>query len=363
MQKKLIMYGITLFFLILLSSGCTEIFFTDDGSIRYQSHPTSISYVITYGYIVDCTGTGKYQINYELDKAELLSGSVTNSEPNFQPYTESILATYNDMIIWNITDSINYKYDLRITTDVVSQSYLLADVGENQGLSITEIGIVYPEIVNQFCTSQSDDGLIYIDPENQRISSIAQNIYNKASTDNSLIVAKELFIWLKSNTNYSYNTNSDKVKQATKTLEDEAGDCDDLSFLYISLCRALNIPARFVKGFLVEQTNAVPHAWTEVFVGGNLGNSGWIPVECAGTANDAVTEVNQNFAIETAEHLRLFTDDGSDESLNISLSGLSYKIYNQNRKVTATSSSEVTHYQVLNSKMLVIDENGKRTYE
>ena len=75
-----------------------------------------------------------------------------------------------------------------------------------------------------------------------------------------------------------------------------------------------------------------------------------------------MTSVNQNFGLENAEHLRIFKDDGSNESLVISLSGF-YSQYSQGVNIEAQSYSEISNYEVLRSNELVIDKNGNRYYQ
>jgi len=156
------------------------------------------------------------------------------------------------------------------------------------------------------------------------------------------------------------------VQPASETMQLGTGDCDDLSFLYISLCRSLGIPARFIRGYLVEETDgtvsAVAHAWTEVFVGGNIGNQGWIPVECACPSENMEVQVNQNFGVESVGHLRLFKDDGSNESMDASISGPMAR-YDAGMEVEMTAFVEIYNYIVLESKELTVDKNGNRAYE
>ncbi len=107
-----------------------------------------------------------------------------------------------------------------------------------------------------------------------------------AETNNSFLLAKTLFVWLKENIQYQTHPNDEGVRPAAVTLHNKVGDCDDLSFLYVSLCRVLGIPARFIRGYLLTGYDngtaiATAHAWVEVFVGGSVGHNGWIPVECA----------------------------------------------------------------------------------
>ncbi len=132
--------------------------------------------------------------------------------------------------------------------------------------------------------------------------------------------------------------------------------------MYISLCRSQNIPSRFIRGFLLDENYVVQHVWVEVFVGGGIGKEGWIPVECAGISNNAEIEINQNFGIENALHLRLFKDDGSNESLNFSFSGITYRIFNENRFIDIKFYNNISNYLVIKSQQLVVDKNKNRSY-
>jgi hypothetical protein len=132
------------------------------------------------------------------------------------------------------------------------------------------------------------------------------------------------------------------------------------------LCRSLGIPARFIRGYLVEETDgtvsAVAHAWAEVFAGGNIDDKRWIPVECAGSSEDMVVQVNQNFGVESVGHLRLFEDDGSNESMDAYISGPKVR-YDEGMNVDTTAFAEIYNYSVLESKELTVDKNGNRAYE
>ena len=70
------------------------------------------------------------------------------------------------------------------------------------------------------------------------------------------------------------------TRTAHELLSERVGVCRDFAHLTIALCRALNIPARYVNGYLGDI--GVPRdpapmdfsAWVEVFVGGQ-----WFPVD------------------------------------------------------------------------------------
>jgi len=362
MKKITQIIGFIFVFFTLMTVGCIDVFTSNGNIITYESHPTSILYTISYGYLVNCSGIGNYEIKYDCDEPEVLSGSVLSISVHDNTSITKTIATYNKMKSWIIRSSISKQYDLGITATISCNSFLVSDLDGKNALTISEISNDYSDIVVQYTQAQSNETTVFIDPNDFEILDIASNIYDEAGSDNAFIVAKEFFKWLKQNTNYQIHLGSNIVQSATTTLQCKTGDCDDLSFLYISLCRSIGIPARFIRGFLIEKETAIPHAWAEVFVGGGVGEDGWVPVECAGTSGNVDTEVHQNFGIESAEHLRLFMDDGSNESLNISLSAITYYTYGA-REIEAEFHAEVTSYSVAKSNQLVIDENGNRQYK
>ena len=67
---------------------------------------------------------------------------------------------------------------------------------------------------------------------------------------------------------------------AARTIRELTGDCDELSDLFIALCRAANIPSRRVVGLFYHGHKGEPrpfdwHAWAEVQVSGDV----WIPFD------------------------------------------------------------------------------------
>lgn len=79
--------------------------------------------------------------------------------------------------------------------------------------------------------------------------------------------------WVHDNIQFQYGT-SNPLTTAVDVLESKKGVCRDLTHLAVSFCRALNIPTRYVFGYLPDlyvPANASPMdfaAWMEVFLGG-----------------------------------------------------------------------------------------------
>ena len=73
--------------------------------------------------------------------------------------------------------------------------------------------------------------------------------------------------WIHENIRYESGS-SDSSTSALETAETKRGVCRDFAHLGISLCRALNVPARMVVGFLYDLKPMDLHAWFEAYVGG-----------------------------------------------------------------------------------------------
>ena len=73
--------------------------------------------------------------------------------------------------------------------------------------------------------------------------------------------------WVHREFEYEYGT-SDATTSAAETVRQKRGVCRDFTHVGIALCRALNLPARMVVGYLHELDPMDQHAWFETFVGG-----------------------------------------------------------------------------------------------
>ncbi len=73
--------------------------------------------------------------------------------------------------------------------------------------------------------------------------------------------------WIHEHLAYRYGV-SDQTTDALNTLAQGAGVCRDFAHVGIAMCRALQIPARMVVGYLHRLDPMDMHAWFEAFVGG-----------------------------------------------------------------------------------------------
>jgi transglutaminase-like putative cysteine protease len=73
--------------------------------------------------------------------------------------------------------------------------------------------------------------------------------------------------WVSNNVTYQYGYSSSSSSACDINLS-RIGVCRDFSHLGIALCRALNIPARMVVGYLHDLNPMDLHAWFEAYLGG-----------------------------------------------------------------------------------------------
>ncbi|MEO7098470.1 MAG: transglutaminase family protein [Luteolibacter sp.] len=79
--------------------------------------------------------------------------------------------------------------------------------------------------------------------------------------------AQAIHDWVQREISY-VSESSNASTSALETLDSRCGVCRDFAHLGIALCRAKNIPARMVVGFLHELQPMDLHAWFEAFIGG-----------------------------------------------------------------------------------------------
>jgi transglutaminase-like putative cysteine protease len=80
--------------------------------------------------------------------------------------------------------------------------------------------------------------------------------------------------WCHTNITYGYEF-ARNTRTAMETYRERVGVCRDFTHLAMTFCRSLNIPARYVTGYLGDigvPPNPTPmdfHAWYEVYLGGS----------------------------------------------------------------------------------------------
>jgi transglutaminase-like putative cysteine protease len=179
-----------------------------------------------------------------------------------------------------------------------------------------EESILPPEIVNDFLK------ITEIANQSPNIQELAHTIADSVSDKTDLYhVVFEIANWISMNIKYNIaamETTSLAVqcRSAAETLESGTGKCDELSALFVSLNRALGIPARFVTGYaytnipLLENANKIVddkqwggHAWAEAYFPG----IGWAPFDVS----------FGEFGFLSSGHILLSTSDDAADNTNV----------------------------------------------
>jgi transglutaminase/protease-like cytokinesis protein 3 len=110
----------------------------------------------------------------------------------------------------------------------------------------------------------------YIEKDHTELRNIADNIDGQTQID----IVKKIYNYVLDNLEYTKHNGKDWG--AVKALKWKKGDCTEYSDLFVALCRAKNIPARFAAGYTVRFDDVSPkHNWVEVF----LQDYGWVPFD------------------------------------------------------------------------------------
>jgi hypothetical protein len=112
----------------------------------------------------------------------------------------------------------------------------------------------------------------YIESRHARVRSLVKEILKEHADETAWQQVEALYDWVCDNIEPSKTPVP--LKGAVRALKDKNGDCEDLSSLFIALCRASNIPARTVW---------IPgHCYPEFYLLDDEGQGHWFPCETHG---------------------------------------------------------------------------------
>jgi transglutaminase-like putative cysteine protease len=106
----------------------------------------------------------------------------------------------------------------------------------------------------------------FIEIEDPQIRHLAQSL----KAGNSLVTAKNIYSWITDNIRYVGYVK--KNHGARKALQAKQGDCTELMYLFVALCRAAGVPARGIAGYHCPESAALDpaqyHNWAEFYAEG-----------------------------------------------------------------------------------------------
>lgn len=120
-----------------------------------------------------------------------------------------------------------------------------------------------------------------IDSNNPEIIAKANELAE--GQDDLFKITFNLANWVEENVKYDLNTLTAEASQkASWVLEHREGVCDEMTSLFVAMCRSLGIPARFVSGISYTTSDLFtekwqPHGWAEVY----FPEVGWVSFDTA----------------------------------------------------------------------------------
>ena len=145
--------------------------------------------------------------------------------------------------------------------------------------------VAAPETVFETPVAQlPTDALLYIYPsrycQSDCVTALANSLFGQMPQGYGRVLA--IKDWVQSQVTFQSNT-SNSMTSALDTLNDRKGVCRDFAHLMITMCRALNIPARFTTAIDFGADPALGptdfHAYVEVYLGHR-----WYLFDPSGTA-------------------------------------------------------------------------------
>lgn len=106
------------------------------------------------------------------------------------------------------------------------------------------------------------------------IRALARSI--AAEANGPLETARAFYDWIAENIQYSYAREYSTIRNLSEyCLMNRYGDCGQEALLFITLCRASGIPARWQSGWFTFPGGKTNHDWTEIYIK----PWGWVPVD------------------------------------------------------------------------------------
>ncbi len=88
--------------------------------------------------------------------------------------------------------------------------------------------------------------------------------------------ARLIYNWISDNIQYSFAREYSTLRNISEyVLENRYGDCGQIALLFITMCRAVDVPARWQSGWVIYPQFRNLHDWAEILTE----PYGWIPVD------------------------------------------------------------------------------------
>lgn len=185
----------------------------------------------------------------------------------------------------------SYKDLTRETRQLVLKANRLSGGETAQGsvlMKIEKRNLLAPESVEELKLAKKIPGRVkswlkpspYIESKDKRIKGIAKSI-EFSDEESAWENVEKIYKWVRDNIRYEFDQ---KIHSCVDALKAGHGDCEELSSLFVAICRAKGIPARAVW---------IPaHTYPEFYLQDENGEGYWFACQAAGSYEfGAMTEL------------------------------------------------------------------------
>ena len=166
----------------------------------------------------------------------------------------------NRIEFWDLSDQIGKHKDIVITRHFRFKAYETAFRIDPENIGEYD----KDDPLYQYYTRTQE--FMELTPE---VTSLAEKIVGEEK--NPWNKARAIYSWCVDNISYKYPPN----RGIRFSLPRRSGDCGCYGFIFVSLCRAVGIPARMVNGHWACKAKMNYHVWAEFY----LPHFGWIPAD------------------------------------------------------------------------------------
>lgn len=232
-----------------------------------NSNVTSVSLNIYYNYQVE--GEVNHIVStFFLPKNLPNKQRIINIDAT--PPAHKIFKSGGNQYIQFVFDQPRTDFVLNIKLDIELYRYDLMMAEYNRLNSLTDIS-------ENFLRSEQ-----FLRKTNKHILEVADTISGKTQLE----TVHNLYDFVVNHLEYDNDLRENLG--AIKALKKKRGDCTEYADLFVTLCRAKEIPARVVAGCIAEYGANPNHHWAEVFIH----NMGWVPFDPT-FGDSEIAEFNQ----------------------------------------------------------------------
>jgi hypothetical protein len=269
-------------------------FINNPPPLRYQEYPDGVEFTVSKDMVLTASGSSRDSISYTIKSAlpkDYIMGTdfylqdvqTTSTQPN---PTSVVHEGDQEIMLWQ-QDNFLGKEEIGATYTIRTRFYQwemdekttgnIADIpsGLKNRYNHDEWRIDYNHdnvLDNVDYNIDHDEDIdndgewdYLIEVSNPQIQQKAAQLSNGET--NVYKVVKSFYDYLTEDENLNYIPAREGLpKDCTTTLNQRRGDCDDYSILFISLCRAVGIPAWLELGVLYDKSNQRwgGHGWAKV---------------------------------------------------------------------------------------------------